>query len=292
MFNLEAVLAKQQRIINAYLEKFFLDSEKESKVVFDAVRYSLLVGGKRLRPILTLFTCEACGGKRAEAMPVAAAIEMAHTFSLIHDDLPGIDDSDWRRGKPTCHKKFNEANAILAGDALLNHAFEHLALKVKPAELANRLIVGLAQAVGVKGMIGGQTVDILAEKQKSSFKTLKFIHPRKTGALLKFSVSAGAQVAGASRAKLKKLTKFGEKIGLSFQVIDDILDATSTTEKLGKSAGQDKAAQKLTYPSLIGLDQSRKYAVELISGAKQAIKGLPNCEKLVLLSDYIVDRTY
>ena len=292
MPNLKTVLTQKQKAINSYLDKLFLDSEKESKVIFDAVRYSLLVGGKRLRPILTLLTCETCGEKQQKAMPVAAAIEMAHTFSLIHDDLPGVDNSDLRRGKPTCHKKFGEANAILAGDALMNHAFEHIALKVKPAELANRLVVELAQAIGVKGMIGGQTVDILAEKQKPNLKTLKFIHPRKTGALLKFSVRAGALLACAPPKKLQQFTKFGERIGLSFQVIDDILDATSTSKKLGKPVGQDKAAQKLTYPSLIGLDQSKKYAAKLVDDAKKAIKGLPNCEKLILLADYVVERTY
>lgn len=291
MLNLKALLVQKQKIINDYLDKLFLDSEKESQVIFEAVRYSLLVGGKRLRPILTLLTCEACQGSPQKALPVAAAIEMAHTFSLIHDDLPGIDNSDLRRGQPTCHKKFGKANAILAGDALLNHAFEHIALKVKPAVLANKLIIELSQAIGLKGMIGGQTVDILAEKQKPNLKTLKFIHPRKTGALLKFSVRAGARVAGTPAKELQRFTRFGEKIGLSFQVIDDILDATSTTERLGKPAGLDKAAQKLTYPRLIGLDQSRKYALKLISEAKSAIKGLPHCEELVMLADYLGQRT-
>ncbi|MEO0806995.1 MAG: geranylgeranyl diphosphate synthase CrtE, partial [Cyanobacteria bacterium J06643_4] len=229
--------------------------------IYDAMRYSLMAGGKRLRPILCLATCAMLGGNDAIAMPTACALEMVHTMSLIHDDLPSMDNDDYRRGKLTNHKVYGEDVAVLAGDALLTYAFEYIATQTPqmgettPARIL-QVIALLGKAVGAAGLVGGQIVDLASEGTAVDEKTLTFIHMHKTAALLEVSVTSGAILAGADQTTVEKLRRYAQRIGLAFQIVDDILDITSTPETLGKSVGKDVAAQKATYPSLWGLEES------------------------------------
>ncbi|MGB0564070.1 MAG: geranylgeranyl diphosphate synthase CrtE [Spirulinaceae cyanobacterium] len=242
--------------------------------LYEAMRYSLLAGGKRLRPILCLATCELLGGTVELAMPTACAMEMVHTMSLIHDDLPAMDNDDFRRGKPTNHKVYGEDMAILAGDALLTYAFEWIARQTQGAapEAVLAVIAHLAKASGAAGLVGGQVVDLESEgKTDVTLETLEFMHRHKTGALLEACVVCGAMLGGATAAERDRLSTFAQNIGLAFQIIDDILDITATPEELGKTAGKDIAAQKTTYPSLLGLEESRRRADALIA---EAIAGL------------------
>ncbi|MEM8642560.1 MAG: geranylgeranyl diphosphate synthase CrtE [Cyanobacteria bacterium P01_G01_bin.54] len=238
--------------------------------IYEAMRYSLLAGGKRLRPILCLATCELLGGTVAMALPTACAMEMVHTMSLIHDDLPAMDNDDFRRGKPTNHKVYGEDMAILAGDALLTYAFEWIARQTQGVapEAVLAVIAHLAKASGAAGLVGGQVVDLESEgKPGVTLETLEFMHKHKTGALLEACVVCGAMLAGATDAERDRLSTYAQNIGLAFQIIDDILDITATPEELGKTAGKDIAAQKTTYPSLLGLDESRRRADTLIAEA-------------------------
>ena len=238
----------------------------------DAMRYSLLAGGKRLRPILLLLACEACRGDIDEAMPAAVAIEMIHTYSLIHDDLPAMDDDRLRRGIPTCHIQFDEATAILAGDGLLTLAFEVLATEIRPGSLAAACCADLASAAGIGGMVGGQMADLEAEHSgAASVQRLEAIHRRKTGRLLLSALSMGANLAGASSETHAALETFGRSVGLAFQIADDLLDVVGDRAKMGKEVRKDTDHGKLTYPALLGEDASRRKARELIEDAKRSL---------------------
>jgi len=265
----------------------------------EAMRYSLLAGGKRLRPILCLAACELAGGEAQQAMPTAVALEMIHTMSLIHDDLPAMDNDDLRRGRPTNHKVYGEANAILAGDALLTRAFEMVALRSPgvPAERLLAVVGELSLASGAPGLVGGQVVDLECEGKSVDLETLEYIHLHKTGALLRACVLTGALIAGASEALLEALRVYARGIGLAFQIIDDILDVTASSEVLGKTAGKDLTADKTTYPKLLGLEESRRRAEALVAEAKAALAPFAQGESaalkaapLLALADYITSR--
>ena len=259
----------------------------------EAMRYSLLAGGKRLRPILCLAAFELAGGKGDLALPTAVALEMIHTMSLIHDDLPAMDNDDLRRGRPTNHKVYGEANAILAGDALLTRAFEMVALR-SPGVSAERLlqVVGeLSLASGAPGLVGGQVVDLECEGKSVDLETLEYIHLHKTGALLRACVISGALVAGADAPLQAALHTYARGIGLAFQIIDDILDVTASSDVLGKTAGKDLTADKTTYPKLLGLEESRHRADGLVAEAKAALEPWRDrAAPLLALADYITSR--
>jgi len=272
-FDLNHFLAIRAHAVNAALDKF-LPSEKTKPVtIHKAMRYSLFAGGKRMRPALTIAAAEACGGSVVAAMPLACAVECIHTYSLIHDDLPAMDNDDFRRGMPTNHKVFGEGIAVLAGDALLTQAFE-IAAQANgwPRYSHKELILEIAKASGSLQLVGGQVADLEGENKKLSLDELKFIHERKTSALLCCSVRLGGMSANCPPAQLAALTDFGNHVGLAFQVIDDILDVTQTSEQLGKTAGKDVAVQKATYPAIVGLGKSRKIAAQLTDKAFDALK--------------------
>lgn len=263
--------------------------------IYEAMRYSLLAGGKRLRPIICLASCELTGGTVEMAMPTACALEMIHTMSLIHDDLPAMDNDDYRRGKLTNHKVYGEDIAILAGDGLLAYAFEYIAAQTKgvPAPQVLQVIAQLGRAVGASGLVGGQVVDIESEGKSIDEATLNYIHTHKTGALLESCVVCGAILAGTSEIEQEQLSRYAQKIGLAFQIVDDILDITATPEELGKTAGKDITAQKATYPSLWGLEASKAQAQQLVEQAKVELeafgeKALP----LLAIADFFTKRTY
>ncbi len=240
-----------------------------------AMRYSVLAGGKRLRPLLCVLAAEACGGNRDQALPAACALEMVHTYSLIHDDLPAMDDDDLRRGRPTCHKAFDEATAILAGDGLLTLAFQVLAERVRPELAAVRCVRALAEAAGPEGMVGGQMADLAAEGRRDGTpEALEAIHRRKTGALLRASLRMGAHVAGASQEEVEALDRYGEAIGLAFQIVDDLLDVQGDEAKLGKRVGKDSELGKWTYPGFLGVEGSRLRARQLADEAVAALAPL------------------
>src|SRR5580700_3142467 len=272
-FDLNQFLATRTEAVNAALDKFLPSEKTKPATIHKAMRYSLFAGGKRMRPALCLAAAEACGGSDAVALPLACAVECIHTYSLIHDDLPAMDNDDFRRGKPTNHKVFGEGIAVLAGDALLTQAFEIAAqCKKIPRYPHDQIVLEIAKASGSLQLIAGQVADLEAEGKKISEADLKFIHERKTSALLCCSVRLGGMSANCTPAQLKALTDFGYHVGLAFQVIDDILDVTQTSEQLGKTAGKDTQAQKATYPSIIGLEKSRKIATQLTDKAFAALK--------------------
>jgi geranylgeranyl diphosphate synthase, type II len=264
----------------------------------EAMSYSLMAGGKRMRPILLLAACEALGGDRNRALPVACAVEMVHTYSLIHDDLPAMDDDDLRRGKPTNHKVFGEAMAILAGDALLTHAF-YIAIQAfrkggAPADQVLAVMEELSELAGAKGMVGGQAADLLGEQGVTRLDELDRIHTRKTGDLIVFSLKAGGRLAGAAPGHLAALERFGYNIGLAFQIQDDILDVAGDERKLGKPLKSDEKQLKVTYPYLMGLDASRERVEKLTSEAKDAVRsaGFPVPDRLLELADYLMKRDH
>lgn len=260
----------------------------------EAMRYSLLAPGKRLRPALALLACEACGGERRAALPAACAIEMIHTYSLIHDDLPAMDDDDFRRGRPTCHKQFDEGAAILAGDALLTLAFEVLARDVQPPEVAAACCVELASAAGPEGMVGGQMADLEAESTPvATAEALEAIHRRKTGRLLCAAVLLGGRIARAAPPSLASLRDYGTAVGLAFQIADDLLDVEGAAEKIGKRVGKDAKHGKLTYPSLWGLEESRRRAAALAEEACAALAPFgARGGRLQSLARYIIARDH
>lgn len=240
-----------------------------------AMRYSLLGGGKRLRPALALMAAEACGADPAVALPAACALEMVHTYSLVHDDLPSMDDDDLRRGRPTCHRAFDEATAVLAGDALLTLAFEVVATHVRPASAAAECVRALAEASGPVGMVGGQMADLLAEgRTDGTAEALEAIHRRKTGALLRAALHLGAVSAGADEPTLRALDAYGRGVGLAFQIVDDLLDVQGDEAKLGKRVGKDSALGKWTYPGFLGVDGSRARARQVAEEAVAALAPL------------------
>jgi geranylgeranyl diphosphate synthase type II len=272
-FQLQDFLAARTAAVNRALNRFLPPPTAKPATIHRAMRYSLFAGGKRMRPALCLAAAAACGGDEAMAMPLACAVECIHTYSLIHDDLPAMDNDDYRRGKLTSHKVFGEGVAVLAGDALLTQAFE-IAAKCQgwPRYSHQTIILELARAAGSLELIAGQVADLEGEGKRLSARQLRYIHERKTSALLCCSVRLGGMSANCSPAQLKALTGFGYNVGLAFQVIDDILDVTQTSEKLGKTAGKDTKAQKATYPSIVGLEQSRKIARQLTQRAFNSLK--------------------
>ncbi|HEY6332719.1 MAG TPA: farnesyl diphosphate synthase [Blastocatellia bacterium] len=292
--SLEAYLDARGAEVNKALQEFVPEESIAPPTIHKAMRYSLLAGGKRLRPVLVLSAGEALGAPTADLMPAACAIEMIHTYSLIHDDLPAMDDDDLRRGRPTCHKVFGDAIAILAGDALLTHAFIVLSSYAPAGDLSRqiRVIREVATAAGtVNALIGGQVADIENEKRSVDAAMLEYIHRSKTGALIKASVVVGGIIAGADDHQLELLERYGEKIGLAFQVADDILDVTSTSEAMGKTPGKDLAAQKATYPAVHGLEASREHARQLADEAASTAEQLgPAAYRLQEIARFIVAR--
>lgn len=284
--------AETRILVEEQLDRYCQFSEDCPERLREAVRYSLFAGGKRLRPLLVLSAAQACGSIHEVALPAACAVEMIHTYSLIHDDLPAMDDDELRRGKPTCHIAFDEATAILAGDGLLTLAFETLT-KLRPAEIAVACCRELAQAAGVCGMVGGQSDDLTAEHSDGTLNHLHNIHRRKTAALLVGSLRLGALTAQASSEQMGALSSYGEKLGLAFQIVDDLLDVKGDSSTLGKNPGQDSTHGKLTFPALLGEHESRQRAEELI---KQAVETLASfgddAETLRSLAWYVLDRNH
>ena len=293
--NLKAYLRSRQKQIDRALDRYLPKTNVKPATLHKAMRYSLFAGGKRLRPILCLAAAEACRGKISNALPLACALECIHTYSLVHDDLPSMDNDDYRRGRPTCHKVFGDGIAVLAGDALLTIAFEIVSM-AKPARRYDMptLLREIAVAAGSQRLIAGQVADLEAEGRDVKRDQLRFIHENKTAAILKSSVRLGAMSANADAKKLRAVTQFGRGLGLAFQVIDDILDVTQTSEILGKSAGKDIAARKATYPAVIGLEKSRAEARRLTRQAHDALSVFRSgeAEPLHALANYLLEREY
>jgi len=291
-FDLESFLATRTEKVNRALDRWLPAETARPVTMHKAMRYSLFAGGKRMRPALCLAAAAACGGKESEAMPLACAVECIHTYSLIHDDLPAMDNDDYRRGKPTNHKVFGEGIAVLAGDALLTQAFELMTRCAGwPRYPHHQLVLELARASGSLQLIAGQVADLEAEGKKISTAQLRYVHERKTSALLCASVRLGGMSANCTPAQLAALTDFGYHVGLAFQVIDDILDVTQTSETLGKTAGKDTKAQKATYPSIVGLEKSRRIATQLTDRAFAALKTFQgHAPALEALAEFLLKR--
>ena len=291
-FDLKSWVDGRSKAVDAALDKFLPKATAKPATIHKAMRYSVFAGGKRMRPALVLAAAEACGGTDAAAMPLACAVECIHTYSLIHDDLPAMDDDDLRRGKPTNHVVFGEGIAVLAGDALLTQAFEVAARAQGWPRYSHRdLVLEIAKASGSLQLIAGQVADLEGEGKDLSVAQLRYIHERKTSALLCCSVRLGGMSADCTPAQLKALTDFGHNVGLAFQVIDDILDVTQSSETLGKTAGKDAAAQKATYPRLVGLEKSKKIAAQLTAKAFDALKPFKGrAVALEALARYLLER--
>jgi geranylgeranyl diphosphate synthase type II len=294
--DLKRYLGERCKLVDEALGKYLPRVDELPFLLHKSMRYSVFAGGKRVRPILMLAACEAVGGNIEEAMPAACAMEMIHTYSLIHDDLPAMDDDDFRRGMPTNHKVFGEATAILAGDALLTEAFallscEELGRSLDPAKRVE-VISEIARCAGSRGMIGGQMVDMESEgKQEADMATVQYIHTHKTGALIKASVRAGALLGNAGEDNEAALVRYGEAVGLAFQIADDILDLEGTTEEIGKDAGSDLARGKATYPAVLGINESRQHAAELVKVALEALGGFDvQADPLREIAKFIVNR--
>lgn len=289
-------LKEKSNYIERMLIEYMPKEEGYQSTIMEAMNYSLKAGGKRLRPILTLEACKIVGGDEKDAIPFAMAVEMIHTYSLIHDDLPALDNDDLRRGKPTNHKVFGESMAILAGDALLNYAFEIMlsnSINKENPQKYLRAINEVAKSTGIYGMIGGQVVDIQSENKVISKDKLDFIHLNKTAAIIIGCMRAGAIIGNACEEDLEKITKYSKNIGLSFQIVDDILDIVGDENKLGKKVGSDIENHKSTYPSLLGLEKSKEIANELIKEAKHNIKDFKSDSSFLEgLANYIIDREY
>ncbi len=282
-------------MVDNALDQLLPQPEGPSGKVVEAMRYSISAGGKRVRPILLMAACDTAGGDHSQVLPAACALECVHTYSLIHDDLPAMDDDDLRRGKPTCHKAFGEAVAILAGDALLTYAFELMAHqdlgKYAAPQTVLRAVAVFAQAAGVSGMVGGQTADILFEGKPIDAETLAFIHTHKTGALIRASVEMGAILGGATHEQVQKLKGYGTALGLAFQVVDDLLDVVGDQEKLGKPVGSDIKNEKATYPALFGIEEARRKATSLKDEALACLEKFgPEAEPLRAIATYVVKR--
>jgi geranylgeranyl diphosphate synthase type II len=282
----------RQKKVDAALDRFLPSARTKPRTIHEAMRYSIFAGGKRLRPVICLATAEVISGRNDDALPLACAVECIHTYSLIHDDLPAMDNDDFRRGKPTSHKVYGEGIAILAGDALLTIAFEIAAsCRAWPRYSHADVIKEVALAAGSQRLVAGQVADLEGEGRKITPGELRYIHANKTAALIASSIRLGAMSANATPKQLAHLTDFGETLGLAFQVIDDILDVTQTTEKLGKSAGKDITAQKATYPALLGLDKARKEADRLTARARAALKPFgKSAAPLEAIADYLLKR--
>jgi geranylgeranyl diphosphate synthase type II len=291
-FDLQVYLAERTTLVNQALDRFLPRESARPATIHKAMRYSLFAGGKRLRPALCLAAAEACGGSDRDALPLACAVECIHTYSLIHDDLPAMDNDDYRRGKLTNHKVFGEGIAVLAGDALLTQAFEIAAqCRAWPRYSHQDVVLEIAKASGSLQLIAGQVADLEGEGKKITADQLKYIHERKTSALLCCSARLGGMSANCTAAQLKALTDFGYNVGLAFQIIDDILDITQTSEQLGKTAGKDTAAQKATYPSIVGLEKSRQIARRLTANAFRSLKVFRGkAAALEALAQYLLQR--
>jgi geranylgeranyl diphosphate synthase, type II len=290
-------LSRKKDSVDNTLEKLVPPAKTFPSSVHEAMRYSLFAGGKRVRPILAIAAAEALGVKTAGLLPLAGALELIHTYSLIHDDLPAMDNDDFRRGSPTCHKVYGEAIAILAGDGLLNMAFEVLSdprqLKSVPENRLIAIIKEISTASGVFGMVGGQVVDMESEGKDIDFPTLEYIHTHKTGALIRASVRVGALYASAGKRHFTALTHYGEMVGLAFQIADDILDITGKQEEIGKDVGSDIKKGKKTFPSFYGLEESRRRAVEVVDKAITALKDFDRkADPLRELAKYIINRVH
>lgn len=292
--DLNKYVAVQNKRIEEHLDRLIPEQSTAYNALFRAARYSLLGAGKRLRPILALAVTETLGGDVEAALAPACALEMIHTYSLIHDDLPCMDDDDFRRGKPSLHKVFPEGHAVLAGDFLLTHAFAVLAeAPLLSSEQRIKLVSTLARQSGGDGMIAGQVMDLAAEGKKIDLETLRLIHRNKTGAMIVASLEFGGIVCGASDAYLEILHQFGQDIGLAFQIIDDVLDVTASEKKHGKKIASDLANDKSTYVSLLGLEQSKAMAQALYHTATQKLQQLPcDVSLLIQLADLMIKRTY
>jgi len=290
MDRLIAYIGTHVPLVNEAMDKLLPRAEMPPQVLHEAMRYSALAEAKRMRPLLCIMSAGVCGGALEQALPAACALEMVHTYSLIHDDLPAMDNDEMRRGRLTCHRAFNEAIAILAGDALLTLAFETLA-EAYPGERAAPAILLLAQAAGPAGMVGGQVLDLEGEEQAPSLKQVEAIHRWKTGALITASCELGALIAGGDGAGRTALRQYGKALGLLYQITDDMLDVESTTEALGKTAGKDVAQRKMTYPAVIGMEKARELARDTAAEAKNALKGFgKEALMLRLLADYVAER--
>jgi geranylgeranyl diphosphate synthase type II len=297
--DIKKYLREKKGAVDEALEKYLPEETEFPTSLQKAIRHSLFDGGKRIRPILSIATFEAVGGKGDGILPFACALEMIHTYSLIHDDLPAIDNDDYRRGKPTCHKVFGEAIGILTGDALLTEAFKLMTSRHVNEELCHdqRLILDIihevAQAAGLLGMIGGQVIDIESEGKEVDFPTVQYIHTHKTGALILASVRVGAKLALAEEESLKAFTRYGEKIGLAFQIVDDILNVEGKAALLGKKTGSDLFKGKATYPSLMGLEGSKRRAKELVDLAVETLAQFgPEADPLREIARFIIAREY
>ena len=293
--DIKSYLNKKKTIVDKALETLVPKAKTFPSSVFEAMRYSLFAGGKRVRPILAIAAAEALGAKTTGLLPIAGSLELIHTYSLIHDDLPAMDNDDFRRGRPTCHKVYGEAIAILAGDGLLTMAFEALSdprrLKAVPANRLVPIIREISIASGVFGMVSGQVVDMESEGKDVDFPTLEYIHTHKTGALIRASVRVGAMYAKAGEKRMKALTRYGEMVGLAFQIADDILDITGKQEVIGKDVGSDLKKGKKTFPSFYGLEESRRRAVEVVENAIASLKDFDRkADPLRELAKYIINR--
>lgn len=294
MVDLKSYIVQKNRLVNTALETYLQESP-HSQHLLDAMTYSLMAGGKRIRPILCLAAAEAVGGKGNDALPAACALEMIHTYSLIHDDLPAIDDDKLRRGKPTCHIAFDEATAILAGDALLTMAFQVLSslqfAEVDRAAKWLKVIHLIAAAAGYRGMILGQILDITSEGKQLSVGEIEVMHALKTGALIEAALQSGAIIGCANNSQLKFLKIYSKKIGLAFQVADDILNVEGNPGLMGKAVGTDSLREKGTYPSILGLEKSKEFAKDLINTALQALDGFDKkADPLRAIATYIIER--
>ena len=293
-FDLQAYLAERRALVDTALERHLPSEAAPPLTIHRAMRYSVMAGGKRLRPILVIAGAEAVGGAATMVMPTACALEMIHTYSLIHDDLPAMDDDDYRRGRLTNHKVFGDAIAILAGDALLTLAFRLIADNadlVSDPRVIRDVVAEIADAAGTIGMVGGQVVDIESEGKAISAETLEYIHRHKTAALIRASLRVGARLAAGDAAAVTAISEAGSDLGLAFQIVDDILDVEGSLEELGKTAGSDERKQKATYPGIHGREASRRQAKMLIDRAKERLGVFgQRSAPLLALADYVVER--
>ena len=289
--SVNAFLEEARSLVDAALDRALPSPDTAPRRLHEAMRYAAFAGGKRLRPAIAIAACRAVGGADEDALSAGCALEMLHTYSLIHDDLPSIDDDDLRRGRPTCHKAYNEATAILAGDALQTEAFRVLVEETRPNGAIVPLVRELALAAGSSGMVGGEIADIEAEGAEPELARAQFIHERKTAALFRASAVMGGLTGGATPEQLDALATYGQALGLAFQIVDDILDETQDAETLGKSPGKDRLARKMTYPAAVGINKSQELARFHAFAARDALKEMPDCELLLELADLTVERS-
>ena len=290
-FDLGAYMKERADAVDAALERVLPAETLRPETLHKAMRYSVFAGGKRLRPVLVIAGAEAVGGTASQVMPTACAMELIHTYSLVHDDLPAMDNDDFRRGVPTNHKVFGEAMAILAGDALLTLAFRLVADNAGESRALRDVVLDIADAAGHGGMVAGQVADLEAEGRRVGAEVVDYIHAHKTGALIRTSLRVGAMLCGADAAQVRALSVAGADLGLAFQIVDDILDVVASSEELGKTAGKDQIQQKATYPAIHGIEASRARAAFLIRDAEEALRALgPRAEPIRALGRFILER--